>query len=410
MQFTLSLRTFTVLVAAMAAQSAFSQQALDPATRNNMAAKLTALLTSAQSLENSAMAAAVKVLTEAAADPNKAGQLFRDAKKDEFDKNEREQKIQDAQNRKGKSNGGNFAKGYQKDPYRQWLEGDDGKFFTSPVAQAAMQIQCKFALLTLKAYSQARIAQLKNTDFDPTVMSTELLNLVKDAVTTYTTAKTDAERRGLQQILGQSITAAGPIAEKLHIEGMQPENWPNSLSPNGLENIFNKLFFEPAKREKDAAKLRRAWNAYIALMGQIHTADSVAGPGAARERMRKDKEASDPNTPEKLHWRMETDCFSIGDEVQSAQNMYALILRASSPKLKTQWIIQLRELLGGGKNAAGTAPTTTTTTKPAKTAAPSQDSDAINSVPDTKPAPAPAPAAPTPATDSTGNGEGVPLD
>lgn len=223
--------------------------------------------------------------------------------------------------------------------FREWKR-QQGEKLADPGLRLALRYQLRWLTLTLEAASA----------------KPDRAKLVRDAQETVDSIFRDADKlKHQQQILSQSVTST-VFARAYDINHVKVEKW--SLSPIGIESIYNDMLLPPYRTPTGLAGLRAGWVKRIqqeTVKQELWSVDPRKREGREEKRIGM---AEDMKTPEylefiettlpELQWEMEVDLYTYGDESGASVRMLALLEKYINHPSAREWGQEFKKLVQPG--------------------------------------------------------------
>lgn len=243
----------------------------------------------------------------------------------------------------------------------------------------AMQIQCEWGLMTLRAALAENAAVRRGVEFKPEAFAVQLLaNLTKYAKE-FSELKNNKDPKALRSIMEKTFLL-GSFGRVCGVANVRVSDWPSSaLDSSG---VFKLVMKEP-REKKDVSALRSAYKSMIDIATMLaktdHEVDAsrsgdaelmtelqdcIDGKGEevltaeqleeamrlkelldvvfeAHELINKEMKHVDST----LRWKCEVECYQMGDQVVAFKNLTSIIQEETNKERKEEMAQQLKELL-----------------------------------------------------------------
>lgn len=248
----------------------------------------------------------------------------------------------------------------QKKPadFMEWKTGEFKRIQKKPAFAKGLRLQCYWTYLSLK-----------KSEADRLKMS---VDLTKEASSVIESLTADATLY-LQDKSGLTGGEMAEIKNYLLIRSLKTKDWVNS--PGEFGGIFDKIIFPAVKSSRNINALRSAWMRYINLEKRINFDAETLAEMLQKEAEKKDsskggrpREATTDrdialmvtkigaevnpkhvSRVRNLYWRMEKDCYMMGDQKRALDKLMAYVKEIKDPEEQEEKIAQLRDLLSKTK-------------------------------------------------------------
>ncbi len=330
--------TLFVLVAAMGAGFSQAQQRLSDSARKEAKEWLQEVKEGYLSGTSSRLQKAVSALTRAASSERDAMELYMKAMESRYMNQSKSMRSMMARSRG--FNGGPGGRGGMGGPGGRGGRGGMGnnnsgkadspavqfsnwrKQFREnmdPAFKKALQMQCKWALLSLRKAD----AEKHERDLD---VSSEVLTMMNELASN---AKNLADQ--MNAVSGASST----IRDYLGINDYRSESIPDNMMD--FNSIFEQVLLPPYQLNKDVEGFRSMWNRRI-QMEMLMMSTNSTGDKKTLEEEKKIFYAG-------RKWEMEKACFEMGDQVAALENLKTLLQAKKDPAERQNAIKELEFLL-----------------------------------------------------------------
>lgn len=335
---------FSLGLVALLSMGQFSNaQQMDVEDKKKLIKELNQLLNSSLSAEAKILNMAIAKLSAAGRDPGAAYDLFVKSKELTVEQEKEKNKTR-----------GRSAKASNQ-AMKEWREREAKKYQDRNVRKGLM-LQFQWTALVLKARLKENQLKSTSTNDEETINLTEFQKPALDLLTAFTSACSDPNfvRAEYGSIAGANIavrsTFSSEVGQALGIDGLECQSFPSTMT--NRKEIFDKLFFAEYKKTLNASGLRTAWNKLISLEINNQKVHSVLETGKRSGIQGRIANASEDSFDENatnyiatLRWQCEVDCFELGDQFVSTQNMMKLIKSSRNPSQREQMIRSLKNIL-----------------------------------------------------------------
>lgn len=200
---------------------------------------------------------------------------------------------------------------------------------TKPGLRKALQLQFKWLLLCIKK-SQA---EKNEQELD---IRGNAMGIIDEYI---------ANAKDISESMGLASTSTGIVREYLDITDLRSEKMPDSLS--NIQSIFEQVFCQPYKDANDVEGLRKMWQKRIAAEVAILNALNSNNKDA------KNNAIEVANLTLKRQMERELECYEMGDEVRSVEQLKKIITTMREPSDKQAAIKSMEDMLSGKKSRTG---------------------------------------------------------
>jgi len=156
--------------------------------------------------------------------------------------------------------------------------------------------------------------------------------------------------QGSQGILKESALNS-VYANAYGVNGVHVENWPKE--PLNIADVFERVIMPPLRNPESISQLKEAWKQRIEYEGGIREKWSAEGSIKGR---RPEYEKWYFEGRLQLHWTMEQDLYSAGDQRAGALRMLEFLKKNLTHKLAPGWIEDFKVIIKGGNDEPEEAP------------------------------------------------------
>ncbi len=285
---------------------------------------------------------------------------------------------------------GRSAKG-SINAYREWMD-KEAKNLQNKNAQKGLMLKYQWGALVLKARMMENT--LKTTDAGAQLDMTEFRQPAMALLNAYQNACEDPEfAQGLGAKLATTSVLNTDVGKVLGISGMSSEGFPESM--NNLDDVFDKLFLNEYRQNRNVKGIREAWNKKIAIkkvtarIPDDYRKDFYTKAEKTENMQSRLNINQSGLTVSQLRMLCELDCFDAGDQVRATNNMLKIIKEVIDPNEKESLAFMLKgKLMNSMQQKKPEAPSTPAPTE--NNAAPPPEKNVNKETP--KPSPVPAPA------------------